>query len=857
VDRYVVEALLGRGGMAVVYRVRHAELGTAHALKVLGVTGRDVAERLLREGRVQGRLRHPNVVAVTDGVRVGDAPGLVVELVEGPTLDTWLGSVRPTPAQVDALARGILSGVDAAHRLGLVHRDLKPGNVLLHVTRDGATPKVADFGLAKELDADGPAAVRTRAGAAMGTPAYMPPEQLVDAASVDQRADVFSLGALLLELVLATGVGTSFPAAMARIRRGDEPDLTGVSADLPPRWLAAVREALAFDPAARPPDAGALRDRFTGGAPPLPDPWPTAAVDALVALIPAPPAPTPAPVRDRSVPPSTGAEATAWLETPAAARDRRTTTPTAPPADPVPSAPASTLDPTPPPRPTPPAPSRSWLPAVAGALLVAAGLAALGAWWGGSGGGGTLVVGSRRERGTLNALGVTRNLAVLVRPLVMEPFTTVDQDGAVSPYALSRVDGADDDRTWTLVPRADRWFQPGPCTGPDGAPATADDVAYSLEVLVAAGASPLGPAGIEALDDRVVVRLEAPQPFVPQLLSSVSLLPRALAGCDEPTDQRWPVGTGPWRYPAAPGERLELVPSPRWSPIGEGARPTLDRLVFRTIADDREALDLLARGELDVAELHHPAEPPDGVALARADLGRRVSLRGLLVLRNGPHPLDDAGARRALSAAVPRDVGFEGVTDGDRLLLPRWLGYEPGTTAPPGDDEALRAHDELVLGVFESERTWGDRIAEGLAERGVRVRVATISYPALEEATTPGARASVDLALVALRGEAWGLSDPYPHLSGLVTSLRGVSYVSPAIEEALVAASVKDRTERRRGYAALERALLDEMPLVPLGFLTTAEASPLFGYRTELRGFAEGDRVLGDDPFLALGAARR
>ena len=88
VDRYVVQGLLGEGGMAEVYRVRHATLGTLHALKVLTIRSRSVRERLVLEGRVQATLRHPNVVAVTDVLVIDGAPGLLMEFIEGPALDT-------------------------------------------------------------------------------------------------------------------------------------------------------------------------------------------------------------------------------------------------------------------------------------------------------------------------------------------------------------------------------------------------------------------------------------------------------------------------------------------------------------------------------------------------------------------------------------------------------------------------------------------------------------------------------------------------------------------------------------------------------------------------------------------------
>jgi eukaryotic-like serine/threonine-protein kinase len=197
-DRYTVEALIGQGGMAAVYRVRHAQLHSEHALKVLFITSPKVITRLLREGRVQANLNHPNIVAVTDVLHVQGAPALVMEYVDGPALDTWLHEHRPNLDEALWLFRGILRAVAAAHERGVVHRDLKPANVLLAPSDEGLVPKVTDFGLVKSLyDPRGD----TLAGMSLGTPEYMCPEQIRDASNIDARADMWALGCILYELV--------------------------------------------------------------------------------------------------------------------------------------------------------------------------------------------------------------------------------------------------------------------------------------------------------------------------------------------------------------------------------------------------------------------------------------------------------------------------------------------------------------------------------------------------------------------------------------------------------------------------------------------------------------------------------
>lgn len=264
VDRWQVESVVGQGGMAVVYAVRHVVLGTRHALKVLSVHNAALVERMLREGRLQGAIRHTNVVGVMDFVDVDGAPGLVLELVDGPSLEEWLARGRPAMEVIDRIGRGLLSGLEAAHRHGLVHRDLKPANVLLAVGDDGLVPKITDFGLVKALG-EGLAGV-TRPGALLGTPGYMAPEQLRDPSTVDARADLFSLGAVLYELVTGR---TAFAGSdtIALYRQMAERRFTPVREivpDVPPEIEAAISAALEPDPADRVADAASLRALWTG-----------------------------------------------------------------------------------------------------------------------------------------------------------------------------------------------------------------------------------------------------------------------------------------------------------------------------------------------------------------------------------------------------------------------------------------------------------------------------------------------------------------------------------------------------------------------------------------------------------------
>ncbi len=265
VDRYVVESMLGQGGMAVVFLVRHNQLGTRHALKILTMPVRSIRERLLQEGRVQASLRHPNIVAVTDVITVDDAPGLVMEFIGGPALDEFLEHHKLTFEQADVLAQGIVSGVQCAHDKDLIHRDLKPANVMLEIGKNGLIPKVADFGLAKVLSGSG-GATQTRSGVTMGTPAYMAPEQIRDSKNVDQRADIFSLGCILYDLVCGQRAfhGADTLALFTAVAGGQFTPPREIKPDLPKRMENAILGALQIDADKRIPDCATLLDVWTG-----------------------------------------------------------------------------------------------------------------------------------------------------------------------------------------------------------------------------------------------------------------------------------------------------------------------------------------------------------------------------------------------------------------------------------------------------------------------------------------------------------------------------------------------------------------------------------------------------------------
>ena len=318
VDRYVVETPVGEGGMATVYRVKHNTLGTLHALKVLSITTRDVRERLIQEGRVQATLRHANIVAVTDVLDVDGSPGLLMEFIDGPSLDRLLKHYDPTLDEALTVFRAICSGVGHAHSKNLIHRDLKPANVMLDVGEGGILPKVTDFGLAKALSGD-ERARKTRTGATMGTPTFMAPEQIRDASKVDRRADMYSLGCILYELVCGQPAyhGEDLIQLFHDIANSTYTPPKEVNPDLPDRVAETIDRLLRTDARERIPDCAQVIAYLDGDLDELPVPPTQDPGDTML--------PEPAPIGHISRPTSLGHEGTFFEITRTLAEEQRNT----------------------------------------------------------------------------------------------------------------------------------------------------------------------------------------------------------------------------------------------------------------------------------------------------------------------------------------------------------------------------------------------------------------------------------------------------------------------------------------------------------------------------------------------------
>jgi serine/threonine-protein kinase len=255
--RYRLEHPLGHGGMATVYLARDAELDRPVAVKILAASlAGDAAfrKRLLREARLAARLSHPNVVSVYDVGKTEDGrPYIVMECVEGVTLADLLRELGRLPAdEAVGLAVQACRGLAHAHAAGLVHRDVKPQNLLLR--KDG-TLKVADFGIARAAETT----VLTQVGTVLGTAAYLSPEQAAGE-EVTPATDVYALGAVLYELLTGRPpyVADSLPDLAAKQAEGAIAPVTELAPEVPPRVEDAVMRSLARNPAYRPASATAL-----------------------------------------------------------------------------------------------------------------------------------------------------------------------------------------------------------------------------------------------------------------------------------------------------------------------------------------------------------------------------------------------------------------------------------------------------------------------------------------------------------------------------------------------------------------------------------------------------------------------
>ena len=265
---YELRGILGRGGMATVYRAHAPNLGRDVALKVLTAPEEKLdllRERFRRESRTIGRLQHPHILALLDSGEENGIPYLVMELIEGGALNSRLGRPLP-PREAVEIAKQIGRALDYAHAQGVVHRDVKPANIFLQRSPQGTRAVLADFGIAKVFGELGPKLTQT--GVGIGTPEYTAPEQAMGE-PVDGRSDLYALGIVLYEMLTGQPPyqGGTMDVISAHVQ-GQLPDPRSRNTGLPPAVSAVLVKALARQPQQRYASgaalAAALEDAITG-----------------------------------------------------------------------------------------------------------------------------------------------------------------------------------------------------------------------------------------------------------------------------------------------------------------------------------------------------------------------------------------------------------------------------------------------------------------------------------------------------------------------------------------------------------------------------------------------------------------
>src|SRR3954470_9246638 len=252
---YRVEERVGRGGMGVVYRAEHLNLRRRAAIKIIApdlAESEGFRERFTREARIAAALEHPNIVTVYDAGELDGLLYLAMQYIQGSDLSAVLRTEhRLRPYRAIDVIRQVASALDAAHAMGLIHRDVKPANVLI----EGRTAFLTDFGLTKRLD--GEHTELTRVGDVVGTIHYVAPEQ-IEGAQVSARSDVYSLGCLLFHCLTGQvpfARDTDVAVIYAHLSE-DPPKLTALRPELPAGLDGVIAKALDKSPDRRFPTCG-------------------------------------------------------------------------------------------------------------------------------------------------------------------------------------------------------------------------------------------------------------------------------------------------------------------------------------------------------------------------------------------------------------------------------------------------------------------------------------------------------------------------------------------------------------------------------------------------------------------------
>lgn len=265
VERYVVISRIGAGRTATTYHARHVTLGTHHALVVPNRTSKGLFRQLVNGAKIQAKLRHKGVVSCTDVLDIEGKPVLVLDHVQGPDLGQFVEFHKLDETRIDGLAGGLIEAVDFLHANSVVHRHLKPQNIIVETVHDTYVPRIADFNIAVKAGQTG--MMKRGKARVFGTPKYMSPESTHDSNAVDYRADLWSLGCILYFLV--TGVdafdGRSPEHTFELIRSGNYTPLKKLIPSAPKRWARAIAYCLIVDSEDRLQSAKELADVWFAG----------------------------------------------------------------------------------------------------------------------------------------------------------------------------------------------------------------------------------------------------------------------------------------------------------------------------------------------------------------------------------------------------------------------------------------------------------------------------------------------------------------------------------------------------------------------------------------------------------------
>ncbi|MGD8536548.1 MAG: serine/threonine-protein kinase [Candidatus Aminicenantes bacterium] len=261
IGKYEILSILGKGAMGIVYKALDPDIDRQVAIKTIRfdlaseeTDNEEIMQRFIREAQAAGKLTHPNIITIFDVGREKDLTYIVMQLIEGPSLQRLIaqGEKFSVP-DVTKLMEQVCSGLDFAHQHGIVHRDIKPGNILLDKNR---RPYICDFGVAR-VDTS----TLTQSGTAVGTPSYMSPEQVMGK-KVDKRSDIFSVGCILYEFLTGRRPfeAESITTVIYKIINEEPPSLSEVKKGLPAGFEKVIGKALAKDPNDRYQNCNQLSD---------------------------------------------------------------------------------------------------------------------------------------------------------------------------------------------------------------------------------------------------------------------------------------------------------------------------------------------------------------------------------------------------------------------------------------------------------------------------------------------------------------------------------------------------------------------------------------------------------------------